>query len=113
VSFLSDLLSDFVGDLITSAVEPSSDRGIVATSATVSAALAIATVCLLLTSANPSKQPPWGLPVLAASMMFGGGGVLVSFLHFRRSESDRLFAAVCLTVNVAAVAIPLLWIMFR
>jgi hypothetical protein len=109
VSFLSDLLSDFVGDLITSAVEPSSDRGIVATSATVSAALAIATVCL----ANPSKQPPWGLPVLAASMMFGGGGVLVSFLHFRRSESDRLFAAVCLTVNVAAVAIPLLWIMFR
>jgi hypothetical protein len=31
--------------------------------------------------------------------MFGGSGILVSLLHFRRNESDRLFAALCLTVN--------------
>jgi hypothetical protein len=43
----------------------------------------------------------------------GSGGFFVSLLHFRRNESDRLFAGVCLTVNVAAVAIPMLWIVSR
>jgi hypothetical protein len=113
VSLLSDLLSDFLGDLIASGVEPASDRGIVATSSALAAVLAITTVWLLLTSPDPIKQPPWGLLVLAASMMFGSGGFVVSLLHFRRNESDRLFAGVCLTVNGAAVAIPMLWIVSR
>ena len=113
VSLLSDILTDFFWDLIALGVEPSSDRRIVGTSSALSAALAITTGWLLLTFPNPIKQPNWGLGLLGASMMFGSGGVLVSLLHFRRTESDRLFAAVCLTVNVAAVAIPMLWMIFR
>lgn len=112
LSPLSDFLGDLLGDLITSGVGPSSDRGIVAMFSAISAALAIATGWLLLTSSNPIK-PEWGFGVLAASLIFGGGGVLVSLLHLRRNESDRLFGALCLAVNVATVAIPLFWIIAR
>lgn len=112
MSPLSDFLGDLLGDLITSGVGPSSDRGIVAMFSAISAALAIATGWLLLTSSNPIK-PEWGFGVLAASLIFGGGGVLVSLLHLRRNESDRLFGALCLAVNVATVAIPLFWIIAR
>ena len=107
------LLTDLIGDLVEWGVGPSSDRGIVATFSAGSVALAIATVWLVLTFANPIKQPEWGLPVFAGSLICGGGGVLVSLLHLRRNESDRLFAVFCLTLNVAAVAIPLLWIVSR
>ena len=107
------LLTDLLGNVIESGVGPSSDRGIVGTFSAGSVALAIATVWLVWTFPNPIKQPEWGLGVLAGSLICGGAGVLVSLLHFRRNESDRVFALLCLTVNVAVVAIPLLWIISR
>jgi hypothetical protein len=107
------LLTDLVLDLLGSAVEPSSDRGIVVMFSAGSVVLAIATLWVLLTSPNPIKQPEWGLAVLAGSLICGGAGAFVSLLHLRRNESDRLFGALCLTANVAAVGIPLLWMTAR
>ena len=68
---------------------------------------------LLTSSADPIRQPAWGLAVLMGSVLCGGGGLLVSVLHLRRVPSDRLFALVCLTLNIAAPVVPLLWLFTR
>ena len=107
------LLSDFLLDLIGSGLEPSSERGIVATFSAASLALVLTTLWLALSFPTPGKQPPWGLAVIAGSLICGAGGLLVSLLHLLRNASDRVFGAVCLIVNVAAVGIPLLWTIFR
>lgn len=105
MSLLIDLLLDVIG----SGVGPSTDRGLVATFSAGSIALTAVTAWLVVTSHDPITQPEWALTVLAGSILCGAGGVLVSLTHLRRNESDRLFGFLSLTLNSAAVAIPLAW----
>jgi hypothetical protein len=104
MSLLSDLLLELLG---SGAGEPSTDRGMVARFSVGSVVLAGATMWLFVTSADPVRQPEWGVFVLIGSVLCGAGGVLVSLLHLRRNESDRPFGLVSLILNAAAIAIPL------
>jgi uncharacterized membrane protein YfcA len=104
------ILVDVLLEILASGFGPSSDRGMVATTAVASLVFASATVWLIATSATPMSQPAWGLLVFAGSLISGSAGVLVSWLHLRRTE-DRLFALLCLTPSVAAIAIPAFWFM--
>jgi fermentation-respiration switch protein FrsA (DUF1100 family) len=103
------LLTDLVLHVVGSTLAPSSNRGIVAALSVGSIVLAGTTVWLLVTSADPIRQPDWGGAVLIGSVLCGAAGVLVSLLHVRRSQSDRLFAVLNLLVNATALATPLIW----
>lgn len=109
------ILGDFLLEALDASISlgPSSDWGIVARFSGSSFLLLVATVWLLTTSVDPIRQPGWGLGVLAGSVLCGAGGLLVSGLHLRRVPSDRLFALVCLTLNMAALALPMLWLFTR
>jgi hypothetical protein len=107
------LLADWFLELIGSAGGPSTERGLVATFSTGSIALTAGTVWLVMTSSDPIRQPEWGLAVFAGTLLCGAGGLLVSFLHLRRNESDRLFGILSATVNLAGVATPVLWMIAR
>ena len=101
---------DLLLEVLESGFGPSGDRGMVATTAAASLAFASAALWLIAVSATPISRPPWGLLVFAGSLISGSAGVLVSWLHLRRTE-DRLFALLCLTPSVAAIAIPAFWFM--
>lgn len=103
-------LVDVLLEILESGFGPSSDRGMVATTAAASLAFASATLWLTGVSATPISQPAWGLLIFAGSLISGSAGVLVSWLHLRRTK-DRLFALLCLTPSVAAIAIPAFWLM--
>jgi hypothetical protein len=92
---------------------PSTDRGLVAIFSAGSIVLAAMTVWLLMTFSYPIGQPEWGLAVFAGAVLCGAGGLLVSLLHLRRNESDRLFGFLSLTLNAAAVTIPMVWMVVR
>ena len=107
------ILTDVILELIGSVGEPSSDRGLVATFAAGSLVLASATAWLLLTFPDPIRQPEWGVGLLAGSLLCGAGGCLVSVLHLRRNESDRVFGLLCLAANVLAIGVPGVWMIAR
>lgn len=106
-------LIDLVLELVGAGIEPSSQRGLVVTFAVASVAFVSVTVWLVMTSPDPLRQPAWGLGFFVGSILVGSGGLFVSVLHLRRNHSDRLLALLCLTANVAAVAIPTFWIVAR
>jgi hypothetical protein len=101
------LLADLLLELMESAVEPSTERGLVAAFTAGSIVLAAVTAWLVMTFPDPLREPEWGLGVLASAVLCGAGGVLVSILHLRRNESDRLFGVLSLILNAGAMAIPL------
>lgn len=105
MSILVDVLLEIVG----AGLGPSSDRGMVALTAVASLAFAGSALYLIAVSGTPLSQPAWGLLVFAGSLMSGSAGVLVSWLHLRRTE-DRLFPLLCLTAAIAAIAIPAFWL---
>jgi hypothetical protein len=107
------VLGDLLLDALVGGAGPSSDRGVVGTFAGVSCALMVATGWLLVTSPNPIQEPEWGMGVLALSVAWGVGGLVVSVLHLYRNQSDRRFGLVCLAFNVGAVAVPALWTITR
>lgn len=107
------LLIDLLLDLIGSGVGPSTDRAIVVSFSAASIILAAVSTWLVMTFPDPIKEPAWGLAVLACAVLCGAGGLLVSSLHLRRNEADRLFGGLALTVNAAAIATPLFWIVAR
>jgi peptidoglycan/LPS O-acetylase OafA/YrhL len=107
------ILTDLILEVIGSGVEPSSDRGLVATFAAGSVVLASATVWLLVTFPDPIRQPEWGFGLLVGSLLCGAGGCLVSVLHLRRNESDRVFGLLCLASNVLAIGVPTVWMIAR
>lgn len=109
MSILSDLLLDLLGG----GIGPSTDRGLVVTSAVGCVAFSIATVWLIATSPDPLRQPDWGVTILGGSLLCGAGGLMVSALHLRRSPSDRAFGSLCLASNLAAVGVPIVWLMTR
>ena len=111
MSTLADPLLDALEASVS--LGPSSDRAMVAWFSAGSFVLLIATGWLLTSSADPIRRPAWGLAVLMGSVLCSGGGLLVSVLHLRRVPSDRLFALVCLTFNIAAPVVPLLWLFTR
>jgi hypothetical protein len=100
-------------DLILSAGGPSTDRGLVATLSGGSIVLAAVTVWLVTTFPDPISEPEWGLAVFACAMLCGACGLMVSVLHLRRSESDRLFGVLMSMINVAAMVTPLFWMIAR
>ncbi|HXW04511.1 MAG TPA: hypothetical protein VD833_04705 [Vicinamibacterales bacterium] len=109
MSLITDLLLDLVG----SGVGPSTDHGLVATFSAGSVLLAAVTVWLMMTFPDPIRQPEWGLAVFAGAVLCAAGGVVVSLLHLRRNETDRLFGFLSLTLNAAAVTIPMVWMAAR
>ena len=109
MSILSDLLLELLG----AGIGPSTDRGLVATFAAGCVGLSIATIWLTATSPDPLREPDWGVTILAGSMLCGVGGLMVSLLHLQRSPSDRAFGSLCLASNLAAVGVPVVWLMTR
>jgi hypothetical protein len=109
MSILSDLLLDLLGG----GIGPSTDRGLVATFAGGCVAVSIATVWLIATSPDPIRQPDWGVTILCGSMLCGVGGLMVSLLHLRRSPSDTAFSSLCLASNLAAIGVPIVWLLTR
>lgn len=101
------LITDLLLDLIGSGVGPSTDRGLVATFSARSVLLATLTVWLVMTFPDPIGQSEWGLAVFAGAVLCGSGGILVSLLHLRRNGSDRPFGFLSLTLNAAAVTMPI------
>ena len=101
------LLADSVLGLIETGVFPATDRGLVATLTFASVGLLATSVWLLITSADPLRQPEWALAAHVGAMLVGAGGLLVSWLHLKRNPSDQLLAILCLAANAAAhFAIP-------
>ena len=109
MSILIELLLELFGG----GIGPQSDRGLVATLGAASVALALATVWLVATSPNPFGAPPWGIWVMAGSILVGAAGVVVSLLHLRRSHADRIFSVMCLSANVASIVVAVGWWMTR
>ena len=107
------ILGELLLDLLAGGLGPSSDRGLVATFAAGSVGLLLATLWLIATSPDPLRQPDLGWAILAGSLLCGTAGLLVSVLHLRRSQSDRQFSVLCLTSNVAAIAVPVIWLTSR
>jgi hypothetical protein len=110
MSILTDVLLELIGSGVGG---PSSDRGLVATAAAGSLVLASAAIWLLLTFPDPIREPDWGTGLLVGSLMCGAGGSLLSVLHLRRNEFDRLFGLLCLASNILAIGVPAAWMMAR
>ena len=109
---LIDLIVDGVSELVGAGIGPESDRGLVATSSSISVVLLLATVGVLVTAGSPFALP-WGVAAFGGAILSGLVGILLSTLHLWRTESDRLFGYVCLLSNAAAAAIPVSWILTR
>lgn len=109
MSILSDLLLELLGG----GIGPSTDRGLVVTFAAGCVGLSIAAIWLIATSPDPLRQPDWGVTILAGSMLCGVGGLMVSVLHLRRNPSDTAFSSLCLASNLAAVGVPIVWLLTR
>lgn len=103
---------DVLLEILESGVGPSSDRGMVAATAAAALAFAGAALWLIAVSPAPINESGWGLLVFAGSIISGSAGVFVSCLHLRRTD-DRLFPLLCLTLSVAAIAIPPFWFIAR
>jgi hypothetical protein len=110
MSLFIDLILE-AAELIGAGIGPESDRGLVATFSVGSGVFLAVAGWLLATSPDPLRRPGWGLVVYVGSILIGASGILVSTLHLRRNESDRLFSSLCLLINAAAVAIPMWWIL--
>jgi hypothetical protein len=102
------ILADVLLVLFEAGFESSSERRLVATCTTGSVVLSIGTVMLLTTSADQLSQTGWGLVALG-SVICGSAGLLLSALHVRRNEEERVFGLACLALNLVAVAIPTAW----
>ena len=93
------ILADLLLNIFESGIGSSSERGLVATFTSGSVVLSIGTVLLLTTARDPLRQPEWGMAVLAGSVLCGAAGLLLSALHLRRNQADRVFGLACLALK--------------
>jgi hypothetical protein len=100
-------LLDVVLELLGAGLTPSSERGIVASFTAVALILASIALWLLLTHPQPLAHP-WGLGICVGSLAIGAAGLFSSLLDLARNTDDRVFAALCLTANVAALLVPII-----
>ncbi|HSC29626.1 MAG TPA: hypothetical protein VLD67_20280 [Vicinamibacterales bacterium] len=106
------LLTDLLLELVDLGEGPSGDRGLVGTLTAASIACASLMLWLLLKYPDPLDHS-WGLGAYVRSLAAGGSGSLISLLHLSRNRSDLAFSIVCLTANVAAVAIGVIGVVVR
>jgi peptidoglycan biosynthesis protein MviN/MurJ (putative lipid II flippase) len=106
-TMIIDVIVEIVGMLLGEAIVDSTDRGVVLSVSAASLASCAVTVWLLTTSRDLFSRADWSIGVIVWTVLSGVAGTLFSLLHVQRS-SDRLLGSVCLTINVAAIVIPLL-----
>jgi tellurite resistance protein TehA-like permease len=103
---MSDLF-DVVLELLGAGLTPSSERGIVASLTAAALILASVALWLLLTHPQPLADS-WGMVICVGSLAIGAAGLLTSLLHLTRNTDDRVFGALCLTANAAALLVPII-----
>jgi peptidoglycan/LPS O-acetylase OafA/YrhL len=98
------LLFDLVSDLLAGALGPVSNKGLLLVSTVVGLALAVATGWLAVNSPIDVNAPDWRIGVVVCSLAIGSSGAFLAVLHLLREPQrrDRVLAAICLVVNLAA-----------
>ena len=98
------LLLDLVSDLLAGALGPVSNRGLLLVSTVVGLALAVATGWLAVNSPVDVNASDWRIGVVVCSLAVGSSGAFLAVLHLVRETQrrDRVLAAMCLGVNLAA-----------
>jgi hypothetical protein len=102
MSFLGDLLEGVFGEAAASSVGSASDRGRVRVWLCVGIVLLAASGWLLTSSPEPLREPPWGLGVLAATLVFAPVLAVLCVVHGQRMPNDRLIAVPGAIANAGA-----------
>ena len=105
------VLAELLLEALSGAIDLSSNRRMLAVFGALAGVLALATIWLLRTSSDPLNEPAWGMGLLLGSPLCGAIGSMIAGLHLRREPSDRLLGVVSLGGSLAAVLVPLLWLL--
>ena len=98
------LLFDLASDIVAGTLGPVSNRGLLLVSTVVGLALAVASGWMAVNSPIDVNAPDWRIGVLVCSLAIGSLGAFLAGLHLVREPQprDRVLAAICLGVNLAA-----------
>ena len=100
------LLDDLIADALFSGIGPSTNRGWLILFTIGGLALAVTSGLLVAGGVDLAPPPDGKVGALLASLLVGWGGMLMAALHLRREATDKLLAATCFVINLAAASAP-------
>jgi len=101
MGFLVDLLADVFGG----GLGPSTSRGLMVLGLTVGIGLCAANGWLLMTAADPLREPEWAFGMIVGGMIIPPAMMLLSTVTIRREPEERALAVTTLAANAAALAV--------
>src|SRR5687767_8284388 len=103
MSFLIDLLEE----VSTSSPDPPTSRGLMVLGLVAGIGLCVVNGWLLLTAADPLRNPAWGPAAVAIGLIIPPVMMLLSMVTIRREPEDTRLAATTLAANAAALGIAI------
>ena len=102
-----DLL-DFLGDVVTGGIGPSTSRGTMRIGIAIGLALASALGWLIITSDDPLRTPEWGYGVIALAIIFPSLEVLLGLVTMQREPENHGIALLNVLANGGVLALVVL-----
>ena len=100
------VLDDLIVDALFSGIGPSTNRGLLIFVTICGLTLAVTSGLLVASGVDILQPPDWKIGALLASLLAGWAGMFIAVLHLRREPADKVLAATCFVINLAAASTP-------
>ena len=99
---------DFLGDVVTSGLGPSTPRGTMRVGIVIGLAIATALGWLMIVSDDPSRTPEWGYGVIVLGFIFPPAEVLLGLATMKREPENRGIALLNVLANAGVLVLVVL-----